>query len=520
MSAGTRSKSRKRDRPTVFDINRSIIIDNKKKRDDTNQEMEESEGSNPTNDGQIRDLSRTINVNSPISNSLGPVFLQGLAGGPQSANNAAGKGPQNQDVGDRLIEDKIKDLKDEMDEIKRSLIELTKAVTEGNNRAGNERKSGGENRPVGNGTPIEQPVGNNGNSTSLIPLAPQTPLQGNIRGTETHNRDPNSEVPTSSNALAVPAIPQNNPVGPQSLNRNHQSQTNANINRQAPFDPKTSVRINKFGLKFDGSSTGLGVEEFVYRLEYFKKQYDIPWSEVIRDFPLLLSGRAESWYWLFQKTNKHHDWEHLKFSLLNQYQSSKSNFEIVTELVQRKQQPNETIDNFFHTMGQIRTKLVQPISDYDMIKILKRNIRENISRIVYPIPVSSVEHLRIECNEGEKIFLRRENRAVLPPNRPIRQVNEVNVDFHECPYDNYRMGNDIGEVDAIQMGRKPNANITCWNCNKPGHVFRDCDAAERALFCYKCGNPGTKTPKCSICQSGNRSRGVENKGGPRPAENP
>lgn len=90
--------------------------------------------------------------------------------------------------------------------------------------------------------------------------------------------------------------------------------------------------------------------------------YNIPWSEIIRDFPLLLTGRAESWYWLFQKTNRFHDCEGLKYSLLSQYQSSKSNFGIITELAQRKQQHNESINTYFHIMGQIRAKLVQPIS--------------------------------------------------------------------------------------------------------------------------------------------------------------
>lgn len=116
------------------------------------------------------------------------------------------------------------------------------------------------------------------------------------------------------------------------------------------------MRINKLGLKFDGSSSGLSVEEFVYRLEYFQRQYGIPWGEIIRDFPLILTGRAESWYWLFEKTNKFHDWEELKLSLMSQYSSSKTKVELIAELAQRKHQPNESIDTFFHVMGQMRAK--------------------------------------------------------------------------------------------------------------------------------------------------------------------
>lgn len=36
-------------------------------------------------------------------------------------------------------------------------------------------------------------------------------------------------------------------------------------------------------------------------------------------------------------------------------------------------------------MGRIRAKLVQSTSEFDKIKIMKKNIKEIIGRIVYPI---------------------------------------------------------------------------------------------------------------------------------------
>ncbi|XP_073817098.1 uncharacterized protein [Musca autumnalis] len=515
MSAGTRSrtKERKRDRPTEFDKNRSIIIENKKKKDYTDLEMAEN---NPTEDGQIRDLSRTINVNSPITNSLGPVFLQGRIG--QQMNEMPGGAPGDQVVGNNLLQNQIVNLKEEMDEIKKSLIELTRVMKENNQAVENVKKTVEGNSSGSNRHSASQAT--SGNSASTLPNVPQAPPPGNPVGTGSCNRNTNSELPSMANAIIPHIPPRETPSEPEPTGRPPIPQHGTHERYSAPFDPRTSVRINKLGLRFDGSSTGLGVEEFVYRLEYFKRQYGIPWSEIIRDFPLLLSGRAESWYWLFQKTNREHNWECLKSSLLSQYQSSKTNVEILTELAQRKQQPNETIDNYFHVMGQIRAKLFQPIYEPDMVKIMKKNIRESISRIVYPIQVSTVEQLRIECNEAEKTFLRRENRVFAPQTRPTRQVNEVNFDFNDYSYEGDQNSCNVEDVEAFQMQRKQNPNITCWNCLKSGHGFRDCDAAERALFCYKCGNPGTKTPKCNVCQSGNRNRGVENKGGPRPAENP
>lgn len=76
MSCETRARAK--NQPTTFDSNRSIIIENKKKKDNsTDPDMAEA---NPSGDRIIRDLSQTINVSSPVSNSIGPVFLQGGSG--------------------------------------------------------------------------------------------------------------------------------------------------------------------------------------------------------------------------------------------------------------------------------------------------------------------------------------------------------------------------------------------------------------------------------------------------------
>lgn len=203
---------------------------------------------------------------------------------------------------------------------------------------------------------------------------------------------------------------------------------------------------------------------------------------------------------------------------MSQYQISRSNFEILTDLAQRKQHANESVDSFFHTMGQIRTKLVQPISEFDMIKIMKKNIKENIGRIVYPIQVTSVEQLRIECNEAEKNFLRRENKPAFTTSRPIRQVSELHEEMDLVTEQSY--ADEEIEVSAVQNDRRLKPQLTCWNCRKTGHGFRECEETTRSLFCYKCGNPGTTTPKCGICQQGNYKKGVEMEGGSRPNYNP
>lgn len=132
MSCETRSraKSHKRDRPIIFDANRSVVIVNKKKRDNSDETMAEG---NPGGDGQIRDLSQTINVSSPVSNSIGPVFLQGGTGETRQNQEPAGFSFRTNELGQRLIENKIQTLQNEMLEIKESLLVLTNTLKESHN---------------------------------------------------------------------------------------------------------------------------------------------------------------------------------------------------------------------------------------------------------------------------------------------------------------------------------------------------------------------------------------------------
>lgn len=453
MNIETRSQARKRNRPEVFDLNRSGV-EEKRRKDLSSLEMSQEDNAS----SQITDLSGTINA---AASAIGATFMQAPSG---AANNSQNRIPGEIIRQQKFLETNVQKVQTEMGDIKKTICELSEAV-----KALTEltRNQIGGNSSSGSGS-------TNGSSASEVQ---------NV-GLQASSNDNSRQHPYQGNTP---------------LDQNRESMR---------------IKIDKLGLRFDGNPQGLSVEEFVYRLEHYQWQYCIPWSEIIRDFPLIVSGPAESWYWLFQKTHKFHDWPELKHCLLSQYQSSRSNFEILTDLAQRKQQSNETIDMFFHNMGQIRAKLSQPITEFDMIRIMKKNIRENIGRIVYPIQVSSVEQLRIECNEAEKHFPRRDLRQAPPISRPLRQVNEVYADF---PSENESECLDNEEIAAINLNR---ANLKCWNCHKTGHTFRDCDSSIRGLFCYRCGKPGVISPRCPTCIQGNRAQDVEKAGGLRPQQNP
>ena len=63
--------------------------------------------------------------------------------------------------------------------------------------------------------------------------------------------------------------------------------------------------------------------------------------------------------------------------------------------------------------------------------------------------------------------------------------------------------NPVSEVEtATPVGETASTSgsqLTCWNCLKPQHTFRECTEPRRK-FCFKCGTPDVTRPTCPKCQ--------------------
>lgn len=270
-------------------------------------------------------------------------------------------------------------------------------------------------------------------------------------------------------------------------------------------------RVEKFGLVFDGNQKRMSVDDFVFRIQYLQRQYKIPDSEMLRDFHLLVKGSALDWFWLQVKTNQVTSWDALTHSLISHYQTPSSYLEIMRDLVERKQQSGESIDDYFHSINRLRSKLEHPITEYEMIRIAKLNLKESLSKMMFSVTVSSVEQLRVQCLEAERLFFRREVKPIQGPTRVQRYANEVHYDQDEN--DDCAESPDNHEVEAV-------SGLICWNCREPGHTFMECKATEWNRFCYRCGKPDVITPQCPKCKSGNPRRNAGNPGDQRSGMNP
>ncbi|XP_073838108.1 uncharacterized protein [Musca autumnalis] len=438
----------KRNRTASFDISRiSVQTLPKYRKKDKNGGMVNPPGIDPA----IIDMSQTINANSIPNNNLYNAVSNGNASGSQ---NSMPIGNEMNNVLKEMVDTGVNNAQLSLRPLVKECIgEEMRKVYEAIGKLGDIVK----NLNVGNNAQNNQ----QNNSPFPFPYPPPT--------IETNRR---SEIPTN-NMMS-------NPPGP-------------NLDRPS--------KVEKFKLKFDGNQSGMSVEDFVFRLEYLKNQYRVSWEEIYAEFQSLLTGSAYEWYWLQIKTGVVKDWHSLKDALYRRYSTTRSNFEVMSEIVDRKLKPGEDIDTFFQSINTLRAKLVQPISDGELIQIVKRNLKGEIFRMVYPMNVGSMEQLRMECILAEKTCSKRDVRYMPPPpNRQVR-VNEVTTENYDYDCDYY------GD-DQIQEVSEMKTDPICWNCRKTGHRFMDCLSTQRTLFCYRCGQPDTVAPRCPKCKSENAKKSM------------
>ncbi|KAI8116919.1 hypothetical protein CVS40_11074 [Lucilia cuprina] len=276
-----------------------------------------------------------------------------------------------------------------------------------------------------------------------------------------------------------------------------------NNNRQI-----SSIRIDKWDVVFDGNNENLNVEDFIFRIEYLQQHHGCPWMEVMGE-----------WYWSVIREKQIRKWSDLKSALLQQYRSNRSEYEFMRDFEERRQRPGEPINAYFSAMRKLRTRLRTPLPEHEVVRIIKRNLRTNLSQILYPMKIYTVEQLRDECIEIERNYFRREP-IVMPYSRYTCSIRVEEV------FENQAESEDWDQVEEIRVNRnkvtKPETNqvsLICWNCRCPGHSFMDCPSVQRNLFCYKCGLVGVITPKCPKCLE-NSMRSVSKTGESRSTQTP
>lgn len=261
------------------------------------------------------------------------------------------------------------------------------------------------------------------------------------------------------------------------------------------FHTELPRRIDKWGVKYDGTSKTCTVEDFVFRVETLQRDFGCTDEEVLRSFHHLLCGTALDWFWNHRRLYNVSKWDDLKQELISQFHRYESDFDIQRKILDRRQTANETFDDFCNAVLSLRNQQQTPISEQNLVEILKSNLKPAMSQLLFSVNVSSLASFRKEGRRAENLLVSQRH---FNTRYPVRQINEIGIGEHST---------DVVEVDGLNTDRK----LVCWNCRAEGHTFLDCAEEQRRLFCYRCGMEGVVTPRCSNCQ-GNRRVNVPRAG--------
>lgn len=121
--------------------------------------------------------------------------------------------------------------------------------------------------------------------------------------------------------------------------------------------------------------------------------------------------------------------------------------------MERMQKPGESIDDYIQDMCRLRAQLRTPISEVEMVRVLKIYIKESIKRIIFPMQIQSVEKLRVEYHAIEKGFSNKNSYHAIPTGNPYRSAGRPQVSelTDQGKLHSYYPGVEVEEVTRDRM---------------------------------------------------------------------
>lgn len=260
-----------------------------------------------------------------------------------------------------------------------------------------------------------------------------------------------------------------------------------------------SIKMDKWNISYDGSTD---IEDFLFKVETLRKRHNYTENQVVANFHVFLKGKAEEWLWFYLKKFPNTNYVTLKEAIVKEFSKVENDCDKIVQMVERRQMPRESFDEYFTDLVTMNSRLSQPMTDQKMIELIKNNSKESLGSLLFSYDLFSLDHLRDAARKAEKYLgrqyqLRQQKRFVSEIESCSEQENEVDSEL---------------DVSAINFrnnypNRKPidTSKFKCWNCDQLGHSFYDCPSQKRILHCYRCGEKNVTTIECRN-HSGNSPR--------------
>lgn len=340
-----------------------------------------------------------------------------------------------------------------------------------------------------------------------FPDTPAIPRQSNVFQPAADNFNSRHPMPPNSDEYRMPYAPpqrEQHTAHPENFAR-HNISFHPQFGRQAPSQQSEGTNnhnLSKWGIKFDGTNRTMNVQEFIFRANALRRDYECSEEEFVTKFHQLLDKPALDWYWNQRKFSHFRSWSDLERALLGQFQRYENEFQIQMKILNRRQLPQESFEEFYNAVIQLRNQQRSPYREEEIVEIMRGNLKPSLAQMIFSTKFRSLGDFWREVRRAENLVM--SHRSQYQRLGPQPRVSELDIEAEVVHADL--------EIDAISQ----QSRFKCWNCGGNGHSWVEC-VAPRKFFCYKCGHDGVTVINCPKCQ-GNRPKNPSQNGEVRSTE--
>lgn len=273
--------------------------------------------------------------------------------------------------------------------------------------------------------------------------------------------------------------------------------------------------VKKWNVKFSGDSTGLGLKQFLNRVQFLAGREEMQLQEVLKDIHFLLSGPAETWY--FQRGARIVNWNQFCEEIVARFLDPNHDQNTKRLLLECKQSDNEEFSKFLERFERIELDLERPLEDQEKLVILKANLNFTYADKLITRDFNNLNNFMAVCRNLQTHFKALKARQFF--SRPRQENPQQQQSHNQQPNDqnsrpsynsnnannNRSTQNPLTSTNSQRNGQysRNNTSFTCFNCGQEGHRYSNCTSPLK-LFCRRCGCPDVQTSNCNECRTKNR----------------
>lgn len=282
------------------------------------------------------------------------------------------------------------------------------------------------------------------------------------------------------------------------------------------YGPK-SVPVYKWNLKFNNDGA-VSIGAFLVRVEELRRARGVSEQELFESAVDLFAGQALIWY--RSAHQRVSSWKELCKELKSVFQNPDYDDWLLQEIKERTQGEEEAIDLYLAAMEGLYSRLNEGVTEKEKLKQVLKNLNGFLQSKLCLVKITSMEDLRYFGRQAEAGRMRAMRQRPPPKSN---QVLEPDLAYSVPPYrsngvrkpfsnpgristisDSNRNipNNNRSELNSRRPQMLDDSTMLCWNCQKTGHRFTNCNLP-RKKFCYTCGTHGVSKVNCNKCRPKN-----------------